>query len=173
MAICLSEFCTPLSPTEARFRTELRAGDPEAVERLVVRTGVFNREEIATARELVEDTMAHRPGADYHFVIVDGVDGLDAYACFGPIMGADRRYELYWIASHPACAQRGFGRALLTEVEAEVKALGGTHLFAETSTREDYRPAHNLYLACGYTMHAEVPDYHADGDGMAIYGKKL
>lgn len=173
MAICLSESCTLPFPTEIRFRTALRAGDPYAVERLVVRTGVFNREEIATARELVEDTMARRPGANYGFVMVDGTDGLDGYVCFGPIMGADRRYELYWIATDPACSRRGLGRALLSEAEREARALGGTHVFAETSTRDDYRPAQALYLACGYVLHAVVPDYHADGDGMAIYGKKL
>lgn len=155
------------------MRSELRANDPEAVERLIARTAVFNAEEIATARELVEDTLAKKPGANYRFVLIDGPEGLGAYACFGPIMGAAHRFELYWIATDPSCGRRGLGRLLMAEVEREVRARGGSHIFAETSTRADYAPAHALYRACGYTLLADVPDYHADGDGMAIFGKKL
>jgi len=69
--------------------------------------------------------------------------------------------------------RRGLARALLEATEASVRARGGTHLFAETSTRADYAPAHALYRALGYTRHATVPDYHASGDGLAIFGKRL
>ena len=161
------------SGAEVCFRTELRMADADAVERLIVRSGVFNAEEIATARELVEDTLADRRGADYRFVMIDGPLGLESYACFGPIMGAAGRYELYWIATDPSCEGRGLGRLLMAEVERLVRMLGGSHIFAETSTRADYAAAHALYRACGYTLFADVPDYHADGDGMAIYGKRL
>ena len=75
--------------------------------------------------------------------------------------------------SIPGARRHGLGHALLDATEMAVRALGGTHLFAETSTRPDYAPARGFYAANGYTLHAEVPDFHADGDGLAIYGKRL
>ena len=157
----------------AEFRTILKAADEEAVERLVAATGVFSAEEIVIARELVEETRAAAKGADYRFLIAGGEAGIAGYTCFGPIPGTDRRYELYWIAVDPAARRRRLGIALLAATEAAVKELGGTHLFAETSTRPDYAPARGFYAANGYTLQAEVPDFHADGDGLAIYGKRL
>ena len=96
---------------------------------------------------------------------------LEGYVCFGPILGTERRYELYWIAA--GARHRGLGRKLLAACEDVIRARGGTHLFAETSTREIYAPAHAMYLSCGYAREATVSDYHADGDHMAIFGKKL
>jgi ribosomal protein S18 acetylase RimI-like enzyme len=155
------------------LRESLREEDALAVERLVTLTGVFSAEEIVIARSLIEETRAGAPGADYRFLFADGETGLEGYTCYGPIPGTDRRYELYWIAVNPDGARRGLGRALLAATEAQVRALGGTHLFAETSTRADYAPARAFYTASGYTLHAEVPDFHADSDGLAIYGKRL
>ena len=157
----------------AEYRETLREADAIAVEDLVKRTGVFSAEEILIARSLIEETRAGAPGADYRFLFADGEGSLDGYTCYGPIPGTDRRYELYWIAVAPGTRRHGLGRALLAATEAQVSALGGTHLFAETSTREDYAPARGFYAANGYTRHAEVPDFHADGDGLAIYGKRL
>lgn len=157
----------------ADFRTVLRAGDEDAVARLVAATGVFSAEEIGIARELVEETLAHAPGANYRFLIADGDAGIAGYTCYGLIPGTDRRYELYWIAVDPQTRQRGLGRALIAATERAVRALTGTHLFAHTSTRADYGPARSFYRTNGYTEVANVPDYYADGDGLAIYGKRL
>lgn len=155
------------------FRSILLENDADAVTRLIARAGVFNADEVLVARSLVEETRAGTRGADYRFLIVDGIDGIDGYTCFGPIPGTDRRYELYWIAVDDKARRRGLGHALLAATEEAVRALGGTHLFAETSTRADYAAARGFYAANGYTRHAEVPDYHGDGDGMVIYGKRL
>ncbi len=162
----------PLPPA-SEFRTVLRESDAEAIARVVARTGVFSVAEVKIARSLVEETRAGMPGADYRFLIADGADGIDGYTSFGPIPGTERRYELYWIAIDPTVRSRGLGRALLAETERAVRTLGGTHVFAHTSTRADYEPAHAFYRANGYTEHTVVRDYYSDGDGMAIYGKRL
>lgn len=162
----------PLQPA-SEFRTALRESDADAVARVVARTGVFNAAEVGIAKSLVEETRAGVPGADYRFLIADGMDGIDGYTCFGPIPGTDRRYELYWIAVDPTVRRRGLGRALLAATERAVRALGGTHVFAHTSTRSDYAPARTFYVANGYAQHTDIPDYYSEGDGMAIYGKRL
>lgn len=51
--------------------------------------------------------------------------------------------------------------------------MGGVIMIAETSTRPDYEPANRFYRAQSYKLLADIPDWHADGDGLAIYGKRL
>ncbi|HUJ02505.1 MAG TPA: GNAT family N-acetyltransferase [Rhizomicrobium sp.] len=155
--------------TQVPLRGQLRRGDAEAVEKLVAETGVFNLAEVAVAKSLIGDA----PAGEYLFLFADGAGALDGYVCFGPIAGTDRRYELYWLAVSPRAARRGLGRRLLKGCEDAVRAAGGTHIFAETSTLPSYAPAHALYLDCGYALQANVPDYHADGDGMLIFSKRL
>jgi GNAT superfamily N-acetyltransferase len=157
----------------AAFRSSLLPGDPAAIERLVTRAGVFNAEEISVARELAEETLERGSDAGYHFLFADGPDGLDGYTCYGPIPATARRFELYWIAVDRCVRRNGLARRLLLATEQAARGMGATHLFAETSVRADYEPAHAFYAACGYTLHGVVPDYHADADGLGIFGKKL
>lgn len=155
------------------FRNIPTSEDPDRIARLVTRAGVFNAEEIAIARSLAEETLQHGPEAGYEFLFADGVDGIDAYTCFGPIPGADRRFELYWIVVAPDRQRGGLASAVLQATEAAVAAKGATHLFAETSGLPSYRPAHAFYSRAGFRLHATVPDYHADGDALMIFGKRL
>ena len=155
-----------------RFRETLRVQDPLQIEKLAVAAAVFNADEIAIARYLVERAM-ESADSGYYFLIADGPAGPAGYTCYGPIEATDRRYELYWIVTAAGAQRRGLARSLLEATEEKVRALGGTHLFTETSTRADYVPARAFYAAMGYACHAVVPDYHGDNDGLAIFGKRL
>lgn len=160
-------------PTK-QFRVAARPVDADAVEALVRESGVFGAKEIAIARELVEEHLARGPAASgYHFMFADGSDGLDGYTCFGPIPGTDRRYELYWIAVRKKAQGTGLARRLLHATEEAVRTAGGVILIAETSTRADYAAARKFYETRGYRLLADIPDWHADGDGLAIFGKRL
>jgi ribosomal protein S18 acetylase RimI-like enzyme len=156
------------------FRKEPCAEDVAAVERLVRQTGVFNDGEVAIARELVEDCLAKGEEASgYYFLFADGPEGVEGYTCFGHIPGTAGRWELYWIAVDPHTHRGGLGRRLQAASEDAVRAMGGVLMIAETSTRSDYAPARGFYLSQGYTLLAEVPDWHDEGDGLAIFGKRL
>ena len=157
------------------FRTHTTREDAEAVEQLVRETGVFSATEIAIARELVEENLAKGDSASgYRFLIEDnGRGGIAGYTCYGPISGTEARYELYWIAVGAEARGSGLAQRLLRATEDAVKDLGGPWLFAETSTRPDYGPARKFYTTNGYRQLAEIPDWHADGDGLAVFGKKL
>jgi GNAT superfamily N-acetyltransferase len=157
------------------FRTKTTPADADAIERLVRETGVFSTAEIAIARELVEENLAKGDVASgYRFLIEDNSrGGVAGYTCYGPISGTHARYELYWIAVGAEARGSGLAQRLLSATEDAVKSLGGPWLIAETSTRSDYAPARKFYGACGYRLLAEVPDWHDDGDGLAIFGKKL
>lgn len=161
-------------PIAQPLRTKLRPADVDEIGNLVRMTGVFSSDEIATARELAEENLARGPdGSGYHFLIADGSQGIGGYTCFGPIPGTVRRFDLYWIAVHPQGQHARLGQRLLVATEAAVLAQGGVMLFAETSTRADYAPAHRFYRGSGYDLVAEVPDWYDDGDGLAIFGKRL
>ena len=156
------------------LRTYVRGDDPTAVEGLVRQSEIFNEAEIAIARELVDENLAKGAAASgYYFLFADGADGIEGYSCFGPVPGAHRRFELYWIAVHPRARRHGLGRRLQRATEDAVKRMGGLYLVAETSTLPAYAAARDFYLAGGFTLIAEVPDWHDDGDGMAIFRKPL
>jgi GNAT superfamily N-acetyltransferase len=162
------------SISQDQFRTTVTPGDAAAVEAIVRSAGVFSEEEIAIARELVEDNLARGSIASgYHFLFSDGTDGLDGYTAFGPIPGTDRRYELYWIAVRKAAQRTKLAARLLKASEDEARQMGGVMMIAETSTRPDYAPAQKFYRAQSYALLADIPDWHADGDGLAIFGRRL
>jgi ribosomal protein S18 acetylase RimI-like enzyme len=162
-----------------RFRSQARPEDLDAVVALTRSTGVFSESEVAIARELVEENLQQGAAESGYYLLFadgeaeDGTPRIDGYACFGPIPGTDNRFELYWIAVHPEAKRSGVGKLLARATEDAVRAEGGTHIFCATSTKAEYWPARAFYEAQGYAQMADIPDYHADGDGMAIYGKKL
>jgi len=156
------------------FRTTVRHDDAPAVEKLIRETRIFNESEIAIARELVDENLARGGVASgYHFLFADGPAGIEGYSCFGPVPGAHKRFELYWIAVHPEARRHGLGRRLLLATEDAVRSMEGVYLVAETSTLPAYAGARDFYLAAGFSVIAEIPDWHDDGDGMAIFRKPL
>lgn len=155
------------------FRSAPRAGDADRARRLVASTGNFSPEEEAIAAELFEEGIARGEPAGYLFEIAERADRMVGFAVYGPIPGTERRYDLYWIATHPDLRRRGLGSRLLRRVEAEVRARGGRHLFIDTASTEAYAPARAFYTACGYRKVAELADFYRDGDGKVIFHKRL
>lgn len=163
-----------LEPASDIFRTQPTHADIDAVERLVRSTGVFSPAEVGIARELVEENLAKGAEASgYHFLFVDGPKGIEGYTCFGPIPGTNARFELYWIAVHPEAQHSRLGRRLQAASEEAARAMGAVFMVAETSTRHDYAPARAFYERQGYRLLADIPDWHDEGDGLAIFGKRL
>jgi len=165
---------SPVSSQLTSFRSHVQRQDVPAVEALVRRAGVFNDEEVDVARELVEEALAKGEEASgYYFLFADGECGLEGYVCLGPIPGTHRRCELYWIAVDPDARRRGLGRRLQNAAEDLARDLDADYLIAETSTIPAYAAARGFYVSAGFSLIAEVPDWHDDGDGMAIFRKRL
>jgi len=154
-------------------RRTLLQGDPAAIERLVAATGFFSPGEVAIARELADAAAAQGPASGYEFLLADGPGGLAGYACFGRIPGTDSSFDLYWIAVAPGIQGQGIGRRLVGETEAAIRALAGTRLYVDTSSRPQYAPTRRFYTACGYVIAAELPDFYRPGDGKVIFLKVL
>lgn len=156
-----------------KFRAELRAADPDAVRRLVSATGVFSGIEVGWAGEIIEATIKHPNTSGYFALMADGDDGLDGFACFGPIEGTDNRFDLYWIAVSPTAQGKGLGRQLLAACVDDARSRGATHMFIDTSTRNDYAAARSLYKSQDFELMGMLVDFYSDGDSKALFGRKL
>lgn len=132
-------------------------------------TAVFRAEEVSVALELFDEA----PGGDYEFIGGFEGDDLVGYACFGPTPGTDRTYDLYWIAMHPRAQGGGRGSRLLHDVEQRLRERGARLLVAETSSRSEYEPTRQFYLARGYREAARMCDFYAPHDDRVIYTKSL
>jgi GNAT superfamily N-acetyltransferase len=153
----------------------------------------FSDEEVDVALELFDESFA---GEDYEFVGAfevtaesppttdDSADGrwlmadgcrriLQGFACYGPSMGTDRTFDLYWIAVDRAAQGTGCGTVLLSEVERRLEALHARMLVVETSSRSDYTATRGFYLGRGYVEAARVREFYAPHDDRIILTKRL
>jgi ribosomal protein S18 acetylase RimI-like enzyme len=136
--------------------------------------GAFNRES-AGARDQRADgnrESEHSRDAsipDSRFPIPD----LVGFACYGPALGTDRTFDLYWIAVDRAAQGTGCGTVLLLEVERRLEALHARMLVVETSSRSDYTATRGFYLKRGYVEAARVREFYAPHDDRIILTKRL
>ena len=141
------------------------------LEQLTRGTGLFREEEVATAVELLDESLA---GDDeYQFVGAFADDQLVGYACWGATPGTVATNDLYWIVVDRERQGSGIGSQLLREVERLLTADGRRLVVVETSSRADYIPTRGFYETRGYTRTATIPGYYAPGDDLVIYTKEL
>jgi GNAT superfamily N-acetyltransferase len=155
------------------FRAHLQPSDPGSIESLVRDTGFFSAEETGIARELADDGLAHGSSSHYRFILADRDGILAGYACYGPVPCTLGAWDLYWIAVAPGAQGQHLGRALLERVESAILAAGGTHIYADTSSREQYASTREFYAHRGFNKAADFPDFYAPGDGKIVYSKTL
>jgi len=155
------------------FRTGLLPSDPAAIEALVTATAFFSDEETAIARELADDGLKLGTASHYQFVLADRDATLAGYACFGRIPCTRGGWDLYWIAVAAAEQRQHLGRTLLERVESTVLAAGGTRIYVDTSSRQQYHPTRAFYARLGYQQAATFPDFYAPGDGKIVFAKTL
>lgn len=141
------------------------------LEELTAATGLFRPEEVTTAVELLDQSLAGDD--DYRFVGAYAGETLVGYACWGPTPGTEGTWDLYWIVVDPTRQGRGIGTRLLEEVERRLTAHGARLIVVETSSRADYDPTRRFYETRGFTRAAELPGYYAPGDDLVIYLKDL
>ena len=141
------------------------------LEQLTRATGLFREEEVATAVELLEESLAG--DEDYRFLGAFDDDQLIGYACWGPTPGTQGTHDLYWIVVDRERQGSGVGTQLLRDVESRLTAHGARLVIVETSSRGDYAATRAFYEARGYTRTATIPAYYAPGDDLVIYAKDL
>jgi len=141
------------------------------LEQLTRGTGLFREEEVATALELLDESLDGDD--DYRFVGAFDADQLVGYACWGATPGTVATSDLYWIVVDRGRQGAGVGSQLLGEVERRLTADGRRLVVVETSSRTDYAPTRGFYEARGYTRTATIPGYYAPGDDLVVFTKDL
>lgn len=170
----LSTASAASSADALRFRETVQPADPAAVAALVASTGFFTPEEVAVARELVEERLAKGEASGYRFVFLDDAAGrLLGYACYGPVPCTESSFDLYWIVVVDDRRGQGLGARLLGRAEEAAKARGAGRLYAETSSTARYAPTRRFYERQGFRREAYLEDFYRPGDGKVIYGKRL
>ena len=148
--------------------------DTPAILALTAGTGFFKPMEVETLGDVLNDYHAsNRDDFGHRAFVWDEAGRVLGYAYHAPEEMTDRTWYLWWIAVASDQQGRGFGGTLLAFAEDDIRAAGGRLLVVETSTTAHYEPTRRFYLRHGYTAAADIPDFYADGDGMAVFTKRV
>jgi D-alanine-D-alanine ligase len=155
------------------YRTDVSPSDRNDVRQIVESTGFFSEAEIGIAVELVEERLSRGLQSGYHFLFGELKDRIIGYTCFGPIPGAAKRYDLYWIVVHHDFRRAGIGKSLMVKTEEAIEKQGGERIYIDTSSRDQYRTTRLFYRSCGYQEEAVLKDFYGSGDDKVIYVKAI
>jgi len=150
----------------------LQLRDRAPLHQLLTKDGLFTREEVSVALELLDGALAE-PGGEYRVLVAELDGGLAGYVCYGPTPMTDGTWDLYWIVTHPAARGNGIARALVARMEGELRALGARMVRVETSRLDGYGAAHAFYERMRYPVCAVMPDFYRPGDDLVVMLKRL
>jgi GNAT superfamily N-acetyltransferase len=156
-----------------KIRETVEPTDREAVRRITSSSRFFSEPEIDVAVELVEERLRKGPVSGYHFIFAEQDGKTVGYSCFGPIACTLSSYDLYWIAVEEETRGRRLGSLVLQKSEEAIRALGGTRVYVETSSRPLYEPTRRFYEKRGYRKETVLEDFYGPGDGKVIYVKTV
>lgn len=163
-------------PVEVRnlsFRETPSHDDSEKVKKIVEATGFFTEEENEIAVELVRERLLRGAQCGYYFLFAENNGKLIGYTCYGPVSGTRSSFDLYWIVVENDYQSCGIGKLLNQKTEDIIIKMGGTRIYAETSSKNQYEPTRAFYRRAGYRETAYLEDFYAPGDGKIIFVKKV
>jgi ribosomal protein S18 acetylase RimI-like enzyme len=155
------------------LRTTARQDDPDAIRALTAATGFFSQSEVDVAVELVETALRAGPASGYWFLFAERRKRVCGYTCYGPVPCTQSSFDLYWIVVDAASQGQGIGRHLLNQTERLIHKAGGRRIYAETSSRRQYRPTRTFYCHTGFRQVARLKEFYAPGDDKVVYCKLL
>ncbi len=155
------------------YREDVLPEDAAVVRRLAEGAGMFTPDEVEIAVELVDERLAKGLASGYRFLFAEDSGVVQGYSAYGHTPCTRSSFDLYWIVVDKVLKGRGIGTALMTETERRIRDLGGTRVYAETSSRDDYLPTREFYLRRGYRLEAVLMDFYSPGDSLHIYLKEL
>jgi ribosomal protein S18 acetylase RimI-like enzyme len=164
---------------ETRQHVRIRPIEPRdrfRIEEIVVSSRRFNRDEIATALELVDEALEKGEESGYIIRVLEvGKEHLSVqgYVCYGPTPLTQGAYDLYWIVVDPASQGKGFGSHLLEYIERDVLSRGGRMILIETSSQESYGATIRFYKKAGYKLVARIKNFYRVGDDKLVFSKEL
>jgi GNAT superfamily N-acetyltransferase len=155
------------------YRQQIQHSDIGAIADIVKSSGFFSAEEIDIALELAEEKLTQPHDSSYQFLFAEDKKRVVGYTCYGLIPATHSSYDIYWIAVQKDMRGHGLGKILMTETERLIYKSGGRQIYADTSSRDQYKTTHNFYESCGYHQEAFLNNFYHEGDSKIIYAKVL
>lgn len=148
--------------------------DRQAVQEILVQTGMFTAAELDVAMELIDIFLERQDQKDYYIYVAENErKEVVGYVCYGPTPATEGTFDLYWIAVSPAHQQQGVGKKLLLFTEQEVVRQHGRMIIIETSSQAKYQPTQDFYLRNHYRVEAQIADFYRVGDDRMIFVKRF
>lgn len=149
----------------------LCADDRDALAALLAGEASFRADERPVALQLIDGALAGDP--DYRVRVAVAGERVVGYACYGPTPMTAASFDLYWLVVEAAQRGRGFGRRLVEDVEAEIRAGGGGNIRIETSPAPAHAAARALYAKLGYPLAVELAAFYRADEPLLIYYKRI
>lgn len=159
--------------TEFKIRSQVKPEDPDRVRKILASTNFFHDYEIDVAVELVHENLTKGDESGYNFLFVEIDSKTVAYSCFGLTPCTESSFDLYWIVVHNDYRGLGIGKKLLALTEKAITKMGGTTVYAETSSQKKYEPTRLFYSKSHFFEEARLKNFYKKSDDKVIYTKKL
>ncbi len=148
-----------------------RPADLDALQDILDRTENFLADEIAIARELLDESVGDLE-TTYQTLVARNEKPV-GYVCFGRTPMTDHTYDLYWIVVDAAMQGHGIGRRLYAEMESAVRKQNGKVIRIETSSSEGYDDTQAFYHRLGFEELNHIKDFYRDGDDLITFVRYL
>lgn len=155
-----------------RIRT-IQPQDRQPILQLLQETGMFTKEEILIALELLDTVLTDPEQRDYLMHVYEEEQEVRGFYCVGPTPATEGTFDLYWIAVASSGQGRGIGGTLDRHAEILVRSMGGRLILAETSSQMKYESTRQFYLRQGYRELSRIKDYYRLGDDLIVFGKYI
>ena len=141
---------------------------------LAKKIGQFSIDDIECIENLWKESLQSETDPDrYHFIVAKNFQKVIGFACYGHRPLTEGTYDFYWLGVDPAFQKQGVGKALMAQVENEIKEKKGYLLIIETSSIEEFSLPRAIYESFGYQLIAQIPDFYKPGEGLVIFIKKI
>lgn len=132
-------------------------------------TGLFPSELLA---DMASGFLSGDDGSDLWLTCdVDGSASGFCYAVPEPL--AEGAWNMLALAILPARQRKGFGAALVAELEATLRDREQRILIADTSGTDAFAATRAFYRKAGYAEEARIRDFWATGDDKIVFWKSL
>ncbi len=159
-------------PAEWKIRWS-QPGDSQEILRFLDASGFFRPDELAIAREVLEEALAKGPCGHYQSFTAELDRRAVGWVCYGPTPCTVGTFDIYWLGVTPDLQGRGLGKALVSHAETLIAESGGRLAIVETSGRKTYDPTRGFYSRMGYRQAANIPNFYAPQDDKVVYIKHL
>lgn len=148
--------------------TKTKKEHKEELQKVLAASGQFDSDSIAYTLETLDNHLENPDNEIWFTAIEDKPVGF-AYCAPEPVTSGTWNLLMLW--TKDGYEGRGFGRSLVSAVEAELKNRNARLLIVETSQLPEFETARAFYEKYGFTFEAEVKNFFAEGDNKLIYTK--